>query len=236
VIGEQGGREILVQLCLYQALKNIHNDDTLNIDNYATFDEMCEAFNDMYNIDVEWKLEDDVMAKWKEKEVSKLKEDITKLKEEEKEMKLKEKELLDGYGGNKEWDKDLIEAVKNYLDKKLKEMYDAEKRENNQYEKQLADLSVSSKVARKYVFYKIVHTLHPTRRLHKFKAKIKDSYKEGKISKQQYEQLEKDISSVCKERYDEKINLLKNISDASARNASISKVRNEIADAYAKDG
>jgi hypothetical protein len=50
-------RILLAQVCLYRALEKIRNDDTLNINNYPSFNEMSEAFEDMYAIDskqIEW--------------------------------------------------------------------------------------------------------------------------------------------------------------------------------------
>jgi hypothetical protein len=263
-------RILLAQLCLYRALEKIRNDDNSKID------EMCEAFNDMYDIDseVEWgqevsKLKED-MAKWKEKtmakleekekevrklkdamevskleekektgqEVSKLKEDMakwgeTKLEEKEKEVrKLKDvmevsklEDFLDVYVGDKKSDNHSIEAVKYYLNQKLKERYDAEKREKNY----CADMSVPSLVAWKYAYFKIVHALHPTRRLDELKTKIKGSYKNGRISQQQYVNLENKISLFCKESYEEKIKSLP-LSDINNRHV----LKKEIADAYAK--
>jgi hypothetical protein len=46
-------RILLSQVCLYRVLKKISNDSTLKIGNYRSFQEMYEAFKDMYSIDAE---------------------------------------------------------------------------------------------------------------------------------------------------------------------------------------
>jgi hypothetical protein len=126
-------RILLTQVCLYRALERIRNDDNLKIDTYASYEKMCEEFNSMYNIDssskeIQWKQHrdqlDNYLTKWLKKATDKLKEEkkltSDKLKEE---TDKKKNEVYKVYGGDNVSDKCPIEAVKLYLDQKLKEIY-----------------------------------------------------------------------------------------------------------------
>ncbi|MGB6528282.1 MAG: hypothetical protein WBF33_09260 [Candidatus Nitrosopolaris sp.] len=105
-------------------------------------------------------------------------------------------------------DENPMKAVEDYLRLQFKQIYVTEKRKNNHYEKRPVGWSVPSIVAwvkaidilNQYVYYKIIHSLHGIRHLDKLKNKINDSYKREKISQQQYEKLEYDISLFYKKK------------------------------------
>lgn len=142
-------RILLAQLCLYRALEKMRNAGALEIDIYASSDEMLEDFNEMYDIldkDVEWiqdknkLIEDKTLEKDKlYKRLRILEDEIAKLEEKEKVKKQKEdmerqiRKLgvmdldiaCDIYGGNKILDIHSIEAVKDYLDRKCIKMRSA---------------------------------------------------------------------------------------------------------------
>jgi hypothetical protein len=92
-------------------------------------------------------------------------------------------------------------------------------------------------------YYKVIRSLYDDGKLDqidigsldKIKDEITDSYARGKITEQQYEKLKYDISMFYEERYNNRGDSLNIISDETNRNkVMLQKVKNEIADAYAK--
>jgi hypothetical protein len=131
-----------------------------------------------------------------------LKEETDKLKEEKK------NELNKVYGGDNLSDQCPIEAVKYYLNQKLKREISHHKIKKTET---ITASSMPVKFVRfkataimfKYIYYKIIYSLYGIRYLGKLEYKIKNSYKGEKISQQQYKKLEYDISSFYEKRYGE---------------------------------